>query len=420
MQSFFIFTFGCQMNYADSDRVREILTRFGLTEVQNQDDADLIILNTCNVRQKAADRVFGYQKKIQQLRKTKKRTWVIMGCLVTRTSQRTDEKRDPLLPQLTELDLALRVEDLGQLPALLGLGEGIMGDYLNILPKFELTAYIPIMTGCNNFCSYCIVPYTRGRERSRSVADVLAECQKALQDGAKEIVLLGQNVNSYAYDFPDLLRQVNALPGKFWLWFTSSHPKDCTPELFQSMRACEKMRPHLHLAVQNGLDETLARMNRKYTTADYRQIVANYRQLFPEGALTTDWIVGFCGETEQDFAQSLDFMREMRFDQIYFAQYSERPGTFATENLDDDVTPEQKNQRWHVFNEEMKKISFEINQSYVGRECEMLVEQVRGDQLIGRIGQDKPVFCQGKAQVGDFLKIKITKSKDWRLWAEII
>lgn len=419
MQSFFIQTFGCQMNYADSDRVRVVLERAGLHEVNTPEQADVIILNTCNVRQKPADKAFGYQKILRDLNKKQKRIWVIMGCLVKQTSTREDEKRDPLFAKLSNLDIALRVEDLGQLPSLLGLGEGMSGDYLNILPKFEgLTAYIPIMTGCNNFCSYCIVPYTRGRERSRSVADILAECKKALAEGAKEIVLLGQNVNSYAYDFPNLLRQVNTLPGEFWLWFTSSHPKDCTPELIEAMRDCEKVRPHLHLPVQNGNDKTLERMNRKYATSDYRQIVAKYRELFPEGSLTSDWIVGFCGETDQDFVQSLDFMREMRFDQVYFAQYNERPGTFATENLDDNVSPEVKNARWHTFNTEMKKVSFEINQSYVGQECEMLVEQVHDGELIGRIAQDKPVFCKAEGQIGDFLKVKIIKTKDWRLWAE--
>ncbi len=421
MQSFFIQTFGCQMNYADSDRVRVVLENAGLHEVDSPEEADVIILNTCNVRQKPADKAFGYQRILQDLNKTKKRVWVITGCLVERTSTRDSEKKDKLLPQLSNLDIALRVEDIGQLPTLLGIGQGLSGDYLDILPRFEgATAYIPIMTGCNNFCSYCIVPYTRGRERSRGVAEILRECEKALADGAKEIILLGQNVNSYAHDFPNLLRQVNALSGKFWLWFTSSHPKDCTPELIRAMRDCEKMRPHLHLAVQNGIDETLERMNRKYTVSDYRAIVAEYRRLFPEGALTTDWIVGFCGETEEDFVRSLDFMREMNFDQVYFAQYNERSGTFATENLDDDVTPADKNSRWHRFNEEMKKIAFVINESYVGRECEMLVEEVRGDEVIGRIGQDKPITCKARAQVGDFLKVKITKAKDWRLWGEVL
>lgn len=409
------------MNYADSDRVRAVLGRAGLCEVNDEKDADVIIINTCNVRQKPADKAFGFQRILTKLNKTRKRIWVLMGCLVEQTGRRGDVKKDKLFDQLGNLDIALRTEDLGQLPTLLGLGEEIGGDYLEILPRFEkLTAFIPIMTGCNNFCSYCVVPYTRGRERSREVAEILAECKKALSEGARELVLLGQNVNSYAYNFPNLLRQINALPGKFWLWFTSSHPKDCTAELITAMRECEKLRPHLHLPVQNGLDSTLERMNRKYTTADYRKIVNEYRRQFPEGALTSDWIVGFCGETRLDFEKSLDFMREMRFDQVYFAQYNERAGTYATENLEDDVTPEEKNQRWHEFNTEMKKIAFEINRNYVGRECEMLVEQAQGENLIGRIAQDKPIFCQGKAQVGDFLRVRIVRAKDWRLFGEVL
>ena len=408
------------MNYADSDRVREVLTRAGLREVGAVTEADVVVINTCNVRQKPADRAFGYQKILTNLNKKHKRIWVLMGCLVERTSRRDDAQKDKLFAQLGNLDIALRTEDLGRLPEFLGLAEGLSGDYLNILPQFHgLTAYIPIMTGCNNFCSYCVVPYARGRERSRAVGEVLRECEKALREGAREIVLLGQNVNSYAYDFPKLLRQVDALPGKFWLWFTSSHPKDCGSELISAMRECEKLRPHLHLPVQNGLDSTLERMNRKYTTADYRAIVAEYRRHFPEGALTTDWIVGFCGETEADFARSLDFMRELRFDQIYFAQYNERPHTYATENLDDDVSPAEKNRRWHEFNLEMKKIAFEINQSYVGRECEMLVERVSAGKLYGRIGQDKPMVCRGEGAVGDFVRVRVVKTRDWWLFGEI-
>lgn len=410
------------MNYADSDRLRSVLIKAGIKEADMSGKANVIILNTCTVRQKAADKALGYNKQIAKRKKQNPNVkFVLTGCLVEKTSEKKDKIKDPLFKSLELLDIALRIEDVEKLPEMLGVEKSLdcADDYLKILPSFEnkLTAIIPIMTGCNNFCTYCAVPYARGRERSRSQEEVIDECKKALVEGSKEILLVGQNVNSYEYDFPELLRKINALPGRFWLRFTSSHPKDFSEDLLATMVECEKIPPHLHLPVQSGCDKILELMKRNYNTDDYRRLIEMYRKKIPRGALTTDWIVGFCGESEKDFEKSLDFCREIGFDQIYFAQYSMRPHTFATKNLIDDVTLMEKRRRWHKFNDVMKEIAFEKNKAEIGRETVFLVEK-RGqyDFKHGRTAENKMAKMKnGEAKVGDFWKVKIVEADNWLL-----
>lgn len=312
---YFIFTLGCQMNVSDSQRIAVMLEKMGLKPTCEK-DAQLIIVNACSVRQKAVDRIWG---KVNQWQKAKKKIW-LTGCVLPVDKKKFAQK-----------------------------GIGYLNfhdkDFLKIVPKkTSAIAYIPIMMGCDNFCSYCAVPYTRGREKSRPIKDVFADVRRAVQD-YKEILLLGQNVNSYQYGLPKLLKKIDKLPGDFRFNFISSNPQDMTAKIIQTLTKLKKWPRELHLPLQSGDDEILGKMNRKYSAKKYLELVSDLRSQISDLRLTTDIIVGFPGEIKKQFENTVKLCKKVKFDKAYIAQYSPRPGTAAAK-LKDNLTPKEKKRRW--------------------------------------------------------------------------
>lgn len=336
MKSYYIITIGCHMNQADSERIESFLSENKYQALDNYIKADLVILTTCGIRQAAEDRVYGL---VNQIRKTNPRVKIVItGCLANRedVQKRLKGKVDLFMP-------------INELPNLLVLLNNInhqssnsqtelrrlSGEkYLGITPKYysSFTAYVPIGNGCNNFCSYCVVPYARGREVYRTTSDIIKEVESLLAKGYKEIVLIAQNVNSYRSgrtDFPLLLKKIASLPGNFWLRFFSSHPKDLSDELIRVMSASDKICHHLHLAVQSGDNDILQAMNRRYTAEHFISLIEKIRQAKPGIAISTDVIVGFPGETKKQFQNTAKLFKKLKFDMAYISQYSPRPGTVA-------------------------------------------------------------------------------------------
>jgi len=395
------------MNMADSERIAGILDSSGLTPASKTERADFVIVNMCSVRKSAVDRVYGIAEKYK---KTKNKTKTILtGCIL---------KKDKL--KLTErFDLIIGIKDLPKLPKLLGLKNNPGKDYFKLLPKISdnSIALIPIMTGCNNFCSYCVVPYTREREKSRPVKDILSEAKNAVKSGCKEIWLLGQNVNSYKpIPFSALLGKINDIPGEFWIKFTSSHPKDFSDSLITAMKKCKKVADYLNLPVQSGNNDILKKMNRPYTVEKYKNLVKKIRSKIPDIALSTDIIVGFPGETKKQFENTAKLFREIKYDMAYINKYSLRPGTAAAK-LKDNVSKEEKSRREKVLNEILKKTALEKNKKYMGKAVEVLVEKFQKPDLwLGKTKTHKTVrFESKKNNLKKFVKVKIIDATPWGL-----
>ncbi|MFA5184257.1 MAG: tRNA (N6-isopentenyl adenosine(37)-C2)-methylthiotransferase MiaB [Patescibacteria group bacterium] len=423
-KTYHIITIGCQMNIADSERLAAFLESRGFLAAPDWRKAKVVILNTCGIRQMAEDRVYGLVNQIKKLNPGAQ--VVITGCL----SRRIDVQKR----LAKSAALFLPINEMLQLPELLDgrelnpyysldavrLKEG--EKYLNIPSKHvsDVSAYVPIGNGCNNFCSYCVVPYARGREVYRPAAEIIAEVRGLIKAGYKEIILIAQNVNSYKddkYDFPRLLRQLAKLPGKFWLRFSSSHPKDMSDELIRIIGESRKICPHLHLAVQSGDDKILAAMNRKYTAASYKKLIKKVRAARPGIAITTDVIVGFPGETKAQFLNTVKLFKEVNFDLAYIAQYSPRPGT-ASAKMKDNVSPAEKKRRANAVNEILKQTAGQNNQKYLGKSVEVLVEgQNKRGKYYGKTGAYNTVLINVPAAfkikdglIGQFVKVKIDQA----------
>jgi len=325
---YFIKTFGCQQNESDSERLAAEKQEYSKTE--ELEEADLIVVNACSVRQTAVDRVLGLQKKFEHLKAKK----ILTGCVL-----KSDRKKFEKF-----FDEIVSIKKL--------LGE----NYLSKKSKrlFSDSAFVPIMTGCNNFCSYCVVPYTRGREKSRTIQEIINEIRGLVKRGCKQIILLGQNVNSYQYGFSKLLKKLNALPGDFIIKFLTNHPKDMTDELISTIANCKKIAKEIHLPVQSGDDEILKKMNRGYTVKQYKNLVKKIRKKIPNIKLSTDVIVGFPGETRKQFENTVKLFKEIKFDKAYINKYSVRAGTAAAK-FKDDVSLKEKKRRWNILNELVNK-----------------------------------------------------------------
>ncbi len=395
-----IITFGCQQNIADSEQINARLKKQGHQPAKTEASADLVVINACSVRKSATDRAYA---KIKQNKKAGKKI-VLCGCIMDKDKKNLKDWIDEFwAPE----------------------------EYFCAQPlvSSSFRAYVPIMTGCNNFCSYCVVPYTRGREISRPVEKIMAEVKRALKNGAKEIVLLGQNVNSYkskSLSFSGLLKQVNKIPGNFWLTFVSNHPKDMTCELTKTVAECAKVSPLIHLPFQSGNNAVLKRMNRHYTVGQYKKLVKNLRAAFAKYrsddlplAVTTDAIVGFPGETKKQFSDSAKLMREIEFDLAYLACFSPRSGTVAAK-LEDDVPMAEKRKREQALNNILKKTACKKNKAYVGKIVEILVEKTKGDFVYGKTKTGKNVKARGKAKTGQVFKVKIEKIGPWGLAGRIL
>jgi len=439
---FFIRTFGCQMNDSDSVFIGKLLQQSGHQQVESMEDAEIIVINTCCVRQSAENKISSF---IGNLKKPKKegklRLIVVCGCMVQKEG--TVEK---FLKQASHVDILIGTFAMGKLPQYveqcLATGQRIIdieekyddGDlakeksYYSGEGECPLTAQISIIYGCNNFCSYCIVPYVRGRERSKDPAQIIEEVKKLSAGGCKEVQLLGQNVNSYGYDlnngwdFKRLLQELNAIKGLERIRYMTSHPKDFSNNLVDAISLLPKVCRHFHLPLQSGCDKILAAMNRGYTTDYYRHLIAHIRSVFHDASITTDLIIGFPGETDEDFAETLDFVRECAFDAAYTFLYSPRSGTPAAK-IANQVSPDVKKARMQMLTELQNPISLSHNQKMVGKILPVLVEgysKTNKDFLTGHSDTNKIVIIKGKATVGQIIEVRITEAQTWNLFGELV
>ncbi len=418
MNKYFIITYGCQMNHSDSERIATLLEKNGYEPAQTIEMADLIVVNMCSIRQSAVDRLYGKIKNFTKLKVQNSKLKIIAtGCILKKDRENLKGN----------IDLILDIKDLRNWPKYLGIRNNVRSRRIGLRPKFS--ALVSIASGCNNFCSYCAVPYTRGREKSRDRREIIKEIKNAVANKDKEIWLLGQNVNSYKsrnINFAKLLRMVNEIPGNFWIRFTSPHPKDFSDEMIKAIAECEKMTEYINLPVQAGDDRILRQMNRPYTVKHYKNLVKKIRKTFVKIrgkftpiSISTDVIVGFPGETKKEFNNTVKLFKEIGFDMAYISRYSPRPGTEAAK-LKDDVSLKEKNRRSKVLTEILKKTALENNKKYEGREVEVLIEKEKDDFMFGKTRAYKTVKFQGTEKIGQFVKVKIIKALPWGLSGELL
>ncbi len=424
MKKLLIETYGCQMNVADSEVVASVMGMAGYEVTESADEADAVFLNTCSVRDNAEQKILSRLEFYHSLqRKTGRRIIVgVLGCMAERVREELIEAHHADLvagpdAYLSLPDLIAQVE-CGQ--KAINVELSTTETYRDIVPRRicgpHISGFVSIMRGCNNFCHYCIVPYTRGRERSRDVESILRECRDLQQRGYKEVTLLGQNVNSYknGCTFPELLRLVAREVPQMRVRFTTSHPKDMSDETLRVISEEPNICHHIHLPVQSGSNRILERMNRKYTREWYMERVAAIRRIIPDCAISTDIFVGYSGETEEDHQQSLSLMREVGYDSAFMFKYSERPGTYASKHLPDDVPEEVKIRRLNEIIALQNELSAEANRRCIGKEYEVLIEGVSKrsrDELFGRTGQNKVVILPREGlHIGQVVSAVITES----------
>ena len=431
MKKYLILTYGCQMNENDSQRLGGLLQKIGYEETTVMEDADAILLNTCCVRESAELKIYGKIGELKGLKRNKPSLIVgVCGCMAQK-NQKALFKRAP------HIDFVVGPNNLHDVPNIIAqIGEerkhilatddiiNAESDHVPTVRKQGMTAWVPIMYGCNNFCTYCIVPYVRGRERSRTIAEICAEIEGLAQEGCREVTLLGQNVNSYGKgtdegDFADLLRAVNEIKGIERIRYMTSHPRDMSQRVIDAVRDCEKVCDHFHLPVQAGSDILLKRMNRGYTTEYYRDLVRRIREANPNATLTTDLIVGFPGETDELFEETLAFVKEMRYDAAYTFLYSKRSGTPAAE-MDEQVDIKVKKARLQKLMDMQNENSLELNQAYVGRIVEVMVEgpsKSEEQTWTGRTTGNKIILWPyvGTEKVGDLVNVRVDVAQTWLL-----
>ena len=427
-------TFGCQQNVADGERLMGMLEACGFTFTQEPGQADLVILNTCAVREHAEQRVFG---NLGMLTHTKKnnpdQVIVLCGCMAQepRVSQRVKES-------YRHVDLVFGPQALWRFPELLYRvyeqrrrvfsveeEDGSIAEGIPVVRERGVKAWVSVMYGCNNFCSYCIVPYVRGRERSRRPEAVVAEVRELVASGYKDITLLGQNVNSYnggdGYDFADLLAEIDQIPGDYRIRFMSSHPKDATHKLFDTMARCTHVAKQLHLPVQSGSDRVLREMNRRYTRAQYLELVNYARSVMPGLVITSDIIIGFPGETEEEAMETVSLVDEVGYDALFTFIYSPRPGTKAAQ-MPDPVSRAEKQKWFDQLLEVQNARSAALHAAYVGKTVRVLCDGESDDAdypIAARTDGNRLVRLKGDASlIGRFVDVRITKSNTWALYGE--
>jgi len=428
----FIHSYGCQQNVSDGEKIKGRLAQIGYDFTDNTDEAQLILLNTCAVRENAEDRVFGNIGNMKKLKENNRELVIgICGCMAQQ--KHVAEKIKSAYRQVDLVFGTFAYNDLySMLWEIISKHKRIFNqteNHIDIDEDFvqlrddKLRAFVPIMYGCNNFCTYCIVPYVRGRERSRKPESVIEEVKKLVDSGYKEITLLGQNVNSYSYGFPQLLREINKLDGNFRIRFMSSHPKDATKELIDAIIDCDKVCTHLHLPVQAGSDRILKLMNRRYTVEKYMEIINYARQRDPEFSFTTDLIVGFPGESYEEFCETKDLIKRVKYDNIYSFVYSRRSGTKAAE-MEDHISDKQKGLWLRELLLEQREISSEWFGRFVGRTVTVLAEgegRTSSDYLTGKNDENIIVeFKADKKYIGEFIQVRITKAMNWALEGELV
>ncbi len=463
------------MNKSDSERIAGYLERLGYVWTDKREKAGVVVTTTCGVRQSAEDRVYGIVPKIKK--ENPKAVAVVTGCLAGRTDvqKRLKESVDIWLP-INDLDgLGRRLQNIvpRHPTSVIEVGcrgirksdsspasrrtrndkEGSIGGYLSINPKYEsnISAFVPIGNGCNNFCAYCVVPYARGREAYRPAEEVLAEVKSLVKKGYKEIILIAQNVNSYKSEvrnsksetnpkskipaspelqrgeqnqkltpinFARLLKQVNSISGNFWIRFATSHPKNMSEELIETIAGCEKVCHQIHLPAQAGDNEVLKRMNRKYTREHYLGFLKKIRAAMPDASISTDVIVGFPGETKQQFKNTEKLFRQAKFDMAFIAQYSPRPGTAAA-RFKDDVMKREKKRREEALTKILRQTALTNNKKYLGKTVEVMIDGRKNEVRFGKTKTGKNVKVKtgvnGKMRIGDIVKVKIDAVKEFNL-----
>ena len=429
---YFIYTFGCQMNEHDSETLAGFCEKMGYNKTKDLAEADLIILNTCCVRGNAENRIYGHIGNLKPLKESRPDVILaVCGCMAQEPGER--ERIKSAHPYV---DLIFGPQNLHDFPALLQralhehkriieveLGPGTVREGLPIRRESGFKAWVTIIQGCNNFCSYCIVPYVRGRERSRTPEKIIAEVEGLVAEGVREITLLGQNVNSYGLDlgqnidFTSLLRRIDAVNGLLRTRFMTSHPKDLSDRLIEAMAECPTVCEHLHLPVQAGSNHILDLMERRYTREHYLDLVRRLRAAIPDVVLTTDIIVGFPGETDGDFAETLDLVEEVRFDGAYTFSYSPRLGTKAA-NMENQTSDGVKKERLYRLIEVQNRISKELNEQLRGHTLEVLVEgpsERNPDIWCGRTRGNKLALFPGPAEKSRLVEICVNEPQTWTL-----
>ena len=433
----YVDTYGCQQNESDSEKLRGMLSEMGYGFTDDEFKADVIIINTCAIRENAENRVFGNVGALVHTKKAKpSQTIVFCGCMAG-----VPEVVEKIRLSYVHVDLVFSPNVIWRFPQMLkrklaGKGrifeidvdDAPIAENLPLKRVGTIKAWLPVMYGCDNFCSYCIVPHVRGRERSRRLEDVLGEARQIVAEGYKDITLLGQNVNSYGegleekINFSTLIRLINEIEGEFLIRFMTSHPKDASTELFRAMAESEKAARHIHLPFQAGSDRILKLMNRGYTQSEYLEKIAAARELMPDMVITSDVIVGYPGETQEDFEDTMRLIEKAQFDAMFTFIFSKRPGTPAAK-LEDTVTREEKQIRFDRLLELQNAISEKKHLEYVGKSVRVLVDELSNDErypLKARTNGGRLVHLSGGADLlGRFVNAKITRCYSWSLFGDV-
>ena len=439
MKKLYIETLGCQMNKSDSERIAGILSHFDYVETDVEKEADLLIVNTCSIRQLSADKAYSLLGVWGKWKKTRPELKIaICGCVAQQDKEKV-RQRAPYVDlvfgthNIYELpELIKRIENDEKVCAITNTPVVCDQNDFKIIRKKSVNAWIPIIEGCNNFCTYCVVPFTRGRERSRRPEEIITEAKNIVKEGFKEITLLGQNVDSYGKDFKDenitlanLLRELNKIEGEFRIRFVTSYPSDITDDLIDAVEECDKVCKYFHIPMQSGNSHILEEMNRHYTKAQYYEIVSKIRNRFPDVAITSDFIAGFPGETEEEFQDTLDAIDELELDYSNTAAYSPRVFTKAGKMVDKFLTEEVKYERLNRLNEKNREVCLKSNEKFVGKTLKVLVESKTEKEgkitLNGRADNNKIVHFESSVnEIGDFVDVKINKAQTWCLYGETV
>ena len=432
MKKLYIETLGCQMNKSDTERIYGMLSHFGYQKADEEKEADLFIVNTCAIRQLSTDKAYsklGYWNKIKKNNKERNIKIAICGCVA-------QLEKEQLLKKFPYVDLVFGTRNIFQLPKLLKdieekricatSDKPIEENDYKIERVDSINAWLPIMEGCDNFCSYCVVPYTRGRERSRTIEAVVKEAKEILKEGFREITLLGQNVDSYGKNLEDgtnfakLLKELDKIEGKFRIRFTSSYPTDITDEVIDVVKNSTKICECFHIPMQSGNDKVLKEMNRRYNVEEYSAIVKKIRNEIENVAITSDFIAGFPGETEEEFNDTLKMIDELELDYSNTAAYSPRPFTPAGKMVDKFIPDEEKKKRLQVLNDKVKAATLRSNEKYIGKTLEILIDGVKDGVFQGRAANNKVVHLLDTEphEIGDFVKAKIERVSTWCMFGK--
>ena len=421
-KNYFVWTIGCQMNIADSQKLENVFDNMGLGKSDSIQDANVVVLNSCVVRKSAESKVesmLGTLKSVKTLFPEK--IFVLMGCMV-------GPKTDDLKKRFPYVDVFAQPQKIEPIVDFISNKMGIdsEGCLESITVTPDVAAYVPIIHGCDKFCSFCIIPYRRGREVSRTIEDIVNEVELLTFRGVQEVTLLGQNVDSYGHDLQpgnrleDLLSAVNDVEGIKRIRFLTSHPNDMSEQIIKAVSKLDKVCENFLLPFQAGDDDVLNSMRRGYTNLEYRNLVDKIRDYVPEATIATDIIVGFCGETEAQFQETLDLIQEIRFDKVHAAAYSPRKGTISDRMMEDSVSKEEKKERLEAIWEMQESVQVEINKKLIGQELEVLVEGKKRNKIFGRTRNDKLVFIDTDYdKTNEFVCVKIDDSTAWSLQGTI-